>query len=121
MDHLGMGAASTTMTYQARVRRVCEFLEVDPAVDVELAEANVGDQKLRPPRFVSGLRGLQRVLPRPLAEFGRRLVGGLGRGVARPEVDAALRASLLSELRPEVDRLSEFVGRDLAAVWRLGS
>jgi len=105
--------------HRTQFRGVCEFLGVDPAVDVGLAEANVADQKRRPPALASGLRGLQRVLPRRLADLGRRVLGGFGEPVARPVLDAAVRAGLQAQLLPEVERLSEFVGRDLAAVWDL--
>lgn len=105
--------------HRAEFRAVCEFLGIDPSEDVGLAEANVADQKRRPPAMLSGLRGLRRALPRPLADLGRRLLGGFGKAVARPELDTAARGALLEELRPEVDRLSKFVGKDLAAVWHL--
>ena len=100
---------------------VCEFLGIDSSIEVDLAQANVADLKKRPPVLASRLRGLGGVLPRPIADLGRRLVGGLGKKVGKPDLDPAIRVALLKELRPDLERLGEFVGKDLAAIWNLGS
>ncbi len=51
------------------------------------------------------------VLYRCLEKVNTRLV-------PRPELNAATRTDLMRRFRPEVDRLSELLGRDLVRLWR---
>ena len=109
---------------QATMRRLFEFLGVDPGFTSEQFErewetgsAKVGgrfrimDRAVRLP----GLRALDRNfdrLPERLRWAVERLVHDPGAGAApKPELSAALRARLTALVRPEVERLEELAGR----------
>jgi hypothetical protein len=65
---------------------------------------------------------LKRVLfkalgPRRYTILQKRVAGLVMKEQPRPELSPALERELREELRPEVERVSELVGRDLAPVW----
>jgi hypothetical protein len=115
---------------RAALLRTLDFLEVDPAVEVDLTPANPHRENavpglarlLRDPRVEGRARSL---LPRGLhhtAGNARRwLTAANMRPVTRAPLDPELRSTLEREFAPEVARLGQLVGRDLAALWYGGS
>jgi hypothetical protein len=112
---------------EATVRRVLRFLDVDDTAPIEVLQANP-TVALRAPRMD---RALRRVYGRhgPLSRALRRIVpSGLRRGALRTARQRVLYASpeppderLMAELRgryaDEVRALSEYLDRDLVALW----
>ena len=111
-------------------RRLLEFLRVDPDYQPEtFAAHNVAHgarggvlrkvARTRPMQFV-----VWRALPAVVGDARTRaLARRVGhsklrrRAVARAEVAHDLRRRLEAELRPDVDRLSDLLGRDLVSFW----
>ncbi len=111
------------------MRGVFRFLGVDEAVEVAPRELNTAaDVRSRTAeaawqRLVFG-RG-------PVGAVGRAAKGATPRAVREliratyrranltspPPVDEALMASLRAEFAPEVEKVSDYLGRDLAALW----
>jgi hypothetical protein len=109
----------------AAYRQVCEFLEVDTAFAPSFERINT-NTVVRSPLVRSVLRfkpampdwsGLAPLRKRWRA-LRRRILKANQRAVARPPLDAELRATLTEETRPDVESLGELVGRDLTALWR---
>jgi Sulfotransferase domain len=111
-------------------RRLLEFLGVDPDYRPDtFAAHNVAHgarggllRKLARTRAVQFVAW--RVLPAVIGDARTRALSRrVGhsklrrRATARAEVPAALRQRLEAELRPDVDRLSALLGRDLGALW----
>jgi hypothetical protein len=110
-------------------RRVLEFLGVDPnfvpSLDVHNQNKQVRSgwlrqQLLRSQEPSSRARRIMRLMPpnsrrRSALTGAAALVGRLNTSTTtRPSVDPELRATLASELAPEVMRLSELLDRDLS-------
>jgi hypothetical protein len=106
-------------------RRVYEFLGVDPAFvpDLEVVNARKGTRlgwlhslAMNPPERL--LRLFNRLTPSALHG---RLIPFLTRlntrAAAAPEFDPGLRRELEAEAEPDLEELSELIGRDLSA-WR---
>jgi hypothetical protein len=104
-------------------RRLLEFLKVDPDFRPPFELKNTNKR----PRF-AGLQQLIYAPPGPLRMLGPRLrrsrlahalrdavVALNSRGEPRREMDPALRARLTDELRHDVERLGELIGRDLSS------
>jgi hypothetical protein len=104
-------------------RRLLEFLEIDPDFRPTFTLKNTNKR----PRS-AGLQQLIYAPPGPLRRLGPRLrrsrlahalrdalVALNSLGEPRREMDPALRARLTDELRPDVARLGELIGRDLSA------
>jgi len=116
---------------EGTVRRVLRFLEVDADAPVEVTEANptirMRSQKLdemlvavtvgRGPLSRALNRAVRSAVPRPLRRTLRKLVWG--RVVfGRPEPpDEGLMRELRVRFKGEVEALSEYLGRDLVALW----
>ena len=109
----------TAVAYRAAL----EFLDVDPTFQPDFAVHNESKrvrlgalQRLiyNPPGPV---RGAARVLRRyPLVHRARDVVLGMNsRAERRKPMDPRLRAELLEEVTPEIDRLSAVIDRDLSA------
>ncbi len=105
--------------------RTLDFLGL-PRVDVDLSPANVHRENavpaiarlLRDPRVEGRARSLlPRRMHRAAGDARRWLTAVNMRPVARDPLDASLRASLQQEFAPEVARLGQLLGRDLAALW----
>lgn len=104
-------------------RHTLEFLGVDPAFqprfDIVNANKRVrspGLQRfvLHPPAFAAALA--QTILPDRLRERVRARLRHLNtKQEPRPPLDPRLRQSLQEELTPEVERLSQLLGRDLSS------
>lgn len=99
-------------------RGVLEFLGVDADFQLEFGPVNAHKaarsswlQELRNNATI--LRVGRRVLPQVAR---RRLVSALYVSKSRPGMDPELRHRLTAEFAPEVERLSELIGRDLT-VW----
>jgi hypothetical protein len=67
----------------------------------------------------------KRLTPAALHPVARRVASGVfrrnRRRATRPSLPPALLARLRDEFGPEVERLSELTGRDLASIWWRGS
>lgn len=111
------------------IRRILRFLEVDDTVAIEPVTANptFAVRSLRLERFVRKLQGgpmtkplrtlITTVIP---AQQRRRVIYPLRRRViyrAPEPVDERSMLELRRGLRPEVQALSEHLGRDLVALW----
>jgi hypothetical protein len=111
-------------------RETCEFLGIDASFQPTFEVANPHTR-----RRSMALRNLiwflwsepvrrlrKSVLPPALQRFGKRMAAGIEslntKSEKRPPLDPALRARLQEEFAPDVERLSEMLGRDLAGLWR---
>ena len=103
---------------RAYLRRILEFLEVDPDID----SRQIGQRKnaaayprLRRVLHRAGLKPALRALSKsPVGDMIRRRNKKTG-GVAAPSIDPATRTRLVDHFRPLNDRLGTFLDRDLAA------
>jgi len=110
----------------ASYRATLEFLGVDPDFQPELAVVNAHATNISP-RLSTLLRDpavvgrLKRLVPRalhpPIGRLRARLRGWNKKSARRAPVDLDLRNRLRAELRPDVIRLGELLGRDLSAIW----
>jgi hypothetical protein len=115
----------------ATVRRVLRFLEVDDTIPVEVKDANptVRVRSLQLDSFVRGLYGGGGPVSRGLGATVKALTPTrLRRGAARafrhrvvygsPQpADERVMSELRARYRPEVVALSEYLSRDLVAMW----
>jgi hypothetical protein len=110
----------------ATYRRTLSFLGVDPAIQPDFTRENQGNYRIRsgalkglaktawkPPKLVS--RVARVVLPNH--DLRRKVADRVRlwsqRPSARPPVDTAVRRELISELRPDIERLGTLLDRDL--------
>jgi hypothetical protein len=102
--------------------RTLEFLGVDPSFAPRFEVfneskhvRNAAIQRLiyRPPRPLAGAAAALRRHP-AMHRLRGRVVALNSRPQRRPHMDAELRAQLVAEFRPEVERLSSLLGRDLS-------
>ena len=103
-------------------RQTLEFLEVDPDFEPEFAIANpnkvvrsawLNNFLRRPPSWAA--TPVTTLLPRALRRNLRVRVQRANAAVrARASLDPAFRRRLAQELRPDVERLAELIGRDLS-------
>jgi hypothetical protein len=110
----------------ATVRRVVSFLELEP-FEPRLGEHNVGGSALRSRRAERWLRrathagGAAAVIRRRLPlRLRRRAVDAAFRNLVlgpAPPLDDELAAEIRARARPQVEALSERVGRDLLTEW----
>lgn len=105
------------------LRRVFEFLDVDPDIEVDtsfrmnesgLARNQTFNHLLNKPSLIKEI--FKRVVP---MVWARRLKSRLQKHnlEAAPEMDSTLRAELASYYRSDIDRLETLIGRDLSA-WK---
>ncbi len=109
------------------VRRVFEFLGVDPTVEPELAEHNAGGASLRSRRVQSTLRrathgGGVVALARSMLPKGlrRRAIETAYRRIAfeqAPPIDAWVVEEVQAKARTQVAQLGDRLGRDLLGEW----
>jgi hypothetical protein len=104
-------------------RQVLEFLGVDSAHEPDFREVHARlaprsarlNRALNAPRLK---RAVFRVLgPRRYDRVSKRVAGAVMQPASGSAVAPELEAELREELRPDVARTSELVGRDLAAIW----
>ena len=107
----------------AGYRQVLEFLGVDPAHEPDFREVHARkaprsarlNRALNSPRLK---RAVFRVLgPRRYDRVSKGVAGAVMRPAGGSTLPPELEAELREELRPDVARTSELVGRDLAAIW----
>jgi Sulfotransferase family len=100
-----------------------EFLDVDPAVEVDLSVRNAARQArsgrlqqvlFNPPPALRGVVGRLRRLPL-MHRVRDVLVSANSAPGARRPMDPALRGKLTAEFAPQVAELGELIGRDLSA------
>jgi len=111
--------------FRARTERefhgILDFLEIEriPLPDTTALNAN------RIPRSRLVARVLKRRRPDGRYRYGGRLASLLTRLNERPAsrrpLDPGLRARLVARFRPDVEALSELLGRDLVELWGYGS
>ena len=109
----------------ASVRDTFRFLEVDDAFQPSLEIVNpakvarfrvVQRMLSSPPGWLR--RGVRSVMPRPTRKRIYRRVSSMNaRAQAREPMAPELRAQLVAELTPEIERLEAMLGRDLSA-WK---
>ena len=112
----------------AAYRELLRFLDVEPVQNQTGFEAINGCKSVKS-RWLQRLLGDQRVrgaaiamgrkLPKPLfraLQGAEEKIWRLNtRATQRPSLDAELRALLMAEMQPQVERLAEMLGRDLSA------
>ena len=117
---------------RATVRRVFEFLGVDPEVDVGATETNVTSRTIRSHRAHDAIDAVT-LGKGPLASSARAVVKSITPRSLRhrafyaarrnlvtaqaPEEDPELMLELRRRFKPEVLAASEYLGRDLVALW----
>jgi hypothetical protein len=105
-------------------RQTLQFLDVDPDFQADFKVHNPNQEPRvqtvnrlirQPPKAVAGLHAaLRRVTPPAARNFIWSTIKSLNTRVKpRPPMRPETRQQLLAEFRPEVDRLSELLGRDL--------
>ena len=95
------------------------FLEIDETPSTKLRFENVTDKKRRSPVLFEHLRHLQHYLPDFVMRLGRHLEYKLGKKIEKPDISENVRAALMEELKPDIQRLSDFCGKDLKSIWRI--
>jgi hypothetical protein len=117
---------------EAAVRRVLRFLDVDDTLAIEAVETRPSrDLRLRPFHKLVNLRrralrnltvvsafsrGVNSVTPERLRGVVRTRWRGVAYGQPSPP-DEELMDELRSRFKPEVEALSEYLGRDLVSLW----
>ena len=108
---------------RATSRVVYTFLGVDAQhVPPDLGAKNVTADKVRWPLWLRAARQMGFAARAAKAILPNRFVDRLRRtGCTRekPQLSGELRARLVQEFQPDVEALSDFVGRDLRKVWRM--
>lgn len=105
-------------------RRIYEFLGVDADfVPADLSAKNVAAEKVRESSWVRTAKELPMVrsLARWLlpAEIRSSIAKIGGKQQVKVDLSAELHDRLVAEFRPEVEKLSAFVGRDFSKLWNL--
>jgi len=95
---------------------ICRFLDIDGAQVPALRQENVTDRKRRV-GLVGPLADRDRAGVRLLRSLQRTTGWRVGSTVARPEVRPELLSRLDQLFAPEIERLSDFIGRDLNDSW----
>jgi Sulfotransferase domain len=101
------------------VRETFDFLSIDPdyPVDVEIANPNSVTRSMALARILSNPPEAVLKIGRPLLPVARPIYRTLGRfnnrATSRPPMKAALRATLRAEFKPDIEQLSQLLGRDL--------
>jgi len=110
-------------------RETCEFLGIDPNFQpvFEIVQAHASRRSIILRNFIWLLwsppvqRLRKAVLPPSVQRLGKRLAQSLDRFNSkqerRPPLDPALRQQLQEEFAPDVERLSQLLGRDLTSPW----
>jgi hypothetical protein len=108
---------------EGHYRRVLDFLGADPGYVPEFREVHAAKTP-RSRRLNRALNApaLKRTLFKALGSrrydaLSKRVAGATMKRADRAELAPSLERELREELRPEVDRVSELVGRDLRSVW----
>ncbi len=96
----------------------CPNLEIINATPVGIVKNNKLSRFLFshfPPKFVNCIR---KFIPRPVRRGLQQIALNANISHQPPSLDPELRKRILSEIAPEIDQLSEFLGRDLRA-WKV--
>jgi hypothetical protein len=111
---------------EATVRRVLRFLDVDDQAPIEVLDANptVGVRSVRLDGAVRGVSMGRGPLSRAAKATARLVPRGVRQSLrqrllhaAPPPSDGRVMLELRRRFRPEVLALSEYLGRDLVALW----
>ena len=85
-----------------------------------LPAKNVTDSKVQPWISVDHLKPYAYYLPRPVRQWGKRVVENIGhKKIKKPTIDEQIRRELIAKLTPDIESLCEFCGRDLFARWQI--
>jgi hypothetical protein len=106
--------------YQNVANAMFKFLEIGEISLTQLRSENVSDDKVRPPMLFHRMKFLQQYFPDSVVRLGRELASRLGKRVERPDIPEYTCGDLMEELGPDIQRLSEFCGKDFGAIWRIG-
>ena len=105
---------------EATQQGIYRFLGIDERVRIPLPADNVTDQKRMLPAWLYPLKSGRDLIPSRVWQQGKRsAVRLLGRRVERPIVSEDVAAGLVDGLRPDLERLSAFCGRDFSSLWHL--
>ena len=96
------------------------FLEIDEISLTQPQSKNVSDEKRRPPMLIKHLKFLKPYIPNSVAHFGRQLASKLGKEIEKPDISECTRGALIKELKPDIQRLSDFCGKDFKTIWHIG-
>ncbi len=105
--------------YQSEANAMFRFLEISEMPLARLPAENVSDDKVRPPMLFHRIKPLQRYLPDPVVRLGRELADKLGKRVEKPDTPESVYDDLMEELKPDIDGLTKFCGKDFRAIWRI--
>lgn len=98
---------------------VFRFLDLnDFAVD-SLSAENVSSQKRRPYFPVETVKKFLPPLPTAVGVVVRKLAMRFGKEIAKPKMTEQIRSEHPSELRPDIEKLCGFCGRDFFELWGL--
>ncbi len=102
-------------------REMFRFLEVDDISMTQLQAKNVTDEKRRPPMLIKQMSFLKPYLPYSAVQLGKRLlIRMFARKIKKPIISVDIRDALIEELKPDIQRLSEFYGKDFKTIWGIG-
>lgn len=103
-------------------QKIYQFLGINTEIVIPLFSKNVTNQKRRMPNLYKHIRTFKYIFPAPTRQFGKRLAHKcFGKVINVPNISEKVIDSLNEELRPDVQRLSEFCGRDFASIWSFES
>jgi len=110
LDELTRDADKTT-------NEIFKFLEIREIPGAQLQTQNVSGQKRRAPVLVEQLKFLSSYLPAPVVQFGKQLVNNYGKSIEKPTIPEGMRLALMEELKPDIQKLSNFSGKNLPSLW----
>lgn len=103
--------------YQSNADEIFRFLGIGEITLTHLQIRNISNEKGQPPMLFERFRPLPEFLPHSALELVRKLSGKLGKKIPRPEIKEYLRNSLIKELKPDIEKLSDFCGKDFPTIW----
>jgi hypothetical protein len=108
--------------HQNVMMEIFRFLEIDETSSTQLRAENVTDKKRRPRMLyehLRQLRPLQHYLPASFERLVIHFKHKLGEKIEKPDISENAGNALMEELKPDIQRLSDFCGKDLKAIWRI--
>lgn len=107
----------------ARPREVfgglCDYLGVDPTLDIPLRKENAGDAQKKVPPFWQTLRKLKPLLPWQINRLGRKVATLASKPVPSPTLAPEDEQKILEALIDDTRRFGDILGRDMVEFWGL--
>lgn len=100
-------------------KEMFRFLKIDETTPPQLHSENVSDKKRRPPILIEHLKSIKHYMPDSVVRWGKHLTYKLGKRIERPDISEDLRDALMEELKPDIQKLSDFCGKDFRAIWNI--